>query len=72
MAQDVCDEADLVLALGTSLRIVPAGQLPLRAKKFVIVNLQNTPYDSEAELVIHAKVDEVMTGLMKLLRIPFT
>ena len=37
-SQDECEAADLVLTLGTSLRIEPAGSLPLRAKKFVIVN----------------------------------
>ncbi|GMI07645.1 hypothetical protein TrVE_jg13121 [Triparma verrucosa] len=69
LAEDKCDEADLVLALGTSLRIIPAGQLPLRAKKFVVVNLQNTPYDDKAELVIAAKVDEVMNDLCSRLNV---
>ena len=64
-AQDECDLADLVLCLGTSLRIEPAGSLPLRAKRFVIVNLQVTPYDSDAAMIIKAPVDEVMDGLME-------
>lgn len=65
-----CKEADLVLCLGTSLRIEPAGSLPTLAKKFVIVNLQETPYDSEAALLIRAPVDEVMQSLMENLGYP--
>ena len=66
-AQDECSAADLVLCLGTSLRIEPAGQLPLRAKSFVIVNLQQTPIDGEASIVIREKVDTVMADLMEQL-----
>lgn len=64
-AEEVCVSADLVIALGTSLRIEPAGQLPLRAKQFVIVNLQATPYDKEAALVIRARCDTVMKFLLE-------
>jgi mono-ADP-ribosyltransferase sirtuin 6 len=60
-----CDASDLVLCLGTSLRIEPAGSLPTRAKQFVIVNLQITPKDDESALIIRAPVDEVMDYLMK-------
>jgi mono-ADP-ribosyltransferase sirtuin 6 len=59
-----CKKADLVICLGTSLRINPVGSLPLLAKQFVIVNLQLTPFDEQAALVIRAKVDEVMAELM--------
>lgn len=64
------DEADLLLCLGTSLRIEPVGQLPLRAKRFVIVNLQVTPLDDAAAMVIRAKVDDIMVSLLESLRIP--
>ena len=65
-----CKEADLVLCLGTSLRIEPAGSLPTLAKKFVIVNLQETPYDNKAALLIRARVDDVMQSLMEHLGYP--
>ena len=68
-AQSMCESADLVIALGTSLRIVPAGTLPLKGKAFVIVNLQPTPYDSKARLVIRHSVDVVMKGLLNNLGI---
>lgn len=64
-AEKECDASDLVLCLGTSLRIEPAGSLPTRAKQFVIVNLQITPKDDESALIIRAPVDEVMGYLMK-------
>ncbi|KAJ8614462.1 hypothetical protein CTAYLR_000833 [Chrysophaeum taylorii] len=57
-------DADLALCLGTSLRITPAADLPLSAKRFVIVNLQETPHDRQAALVIRAKVDAVMSFLL--------
>jgi NAD+-dependent protein deacetylase sirtuin 6 len=62
-----CSNADLVLCLGTSLRIQPANQLPLRAKRFVIVNLQQTPIDEQAALIIRERVDIVMKGIEKWL-----
>lgn len=70
-ACEKCEDADLVIALGTSLRIEPAGSLPATAHKFVIVNLQETPKDKEANcaLIIRAKVDDVMTDLMSKLGI---
>ena len=57
--------ADLVLTLGTSLRIEPAGSLPQLAAKFCIVNLQKTPKDSAAALIVRAPVDVVMETIMR-------
>jgi len=61
-----CDrQADLCLCLGTSLQIFPCAGLPLITKKaggrVVIVNLQATRLDSHADLVIHDRVDIIMT-----------
>ena len=65
--------------MGTRLRIEPDGGLCMFAKEtgkrktqkklgFVIVNLQVTPYDDDAALIIRGKVDDVMDGLMWRLR----
>uniref|UniRef100_A0A8C6J994 protein acetyllysine N-acetyltransferase n=1 Tax=Melopsittacus undulatus TaxID=13146 RepID=A0A8C6J994_MELUD len=64
-----CRKADLSITLGTSLQIKPSGNLPLitkkRGGKLVIVNLQATKHDKQADLRIHAYVDDVMMKLMK-------
>jgi len=71
-AEHMATEADLVITLGTSMRVFPSCDLPLagRAKhgrrhKLVLVNLQKTPVDKKCALRIFAKVDEVMEGLCK-------
>jgi mono-ADP-ribosyltransferase sirtuin 6 len=69
-ATEECEKADLALCLGTSLRIEPAGSLPALAKKYVIVNLQETPKDQEAAMVIRGRVDDVMSNLMQQLGHP--
>jgi mono-ADP-ribosyltransferase sirtuin 6 len=66
-------KCDLSICLGSSLQIVPAATLPLKAKKnggrIVICNLQPTKYDKQADVVIHYRVDEIMTQLVKKLEI---
>jgi len=66
--------ADLTIVLGSSLRVEPAASLPFKAKmrrrygqkpKAVIVNIQKTPRDSNADLVIHAKCDQLMDLISK-------
>jgi len=57
--------SDLAIVLGTSMRVQPANMFPAFALenengKMVICNLQETPYDSQATLLIHAKVDDIM------------
>ncbi|PKA46333.1 NAD-dependent protein deacetylase SRT1 [Apostasia shenzhenica] len=75
-AEQHCKIADLVLCLGTSLQITPACNLPQKSLngggKIVIVNLQPTPKDKKAILVINAQVDKVIAGVMDYLnlRIP--
>ena len=67
------DMADLCLVLGSSLRVTPAAYVPRDVKrhggKLVIVNLQRTPYDQTADLVIHSFCDQVMIMLMSKLKL---
>ena len=57
-----------MLCLGSSLRVTPAANMPqntaLLGGQLVIVNLQKTPLDSYASLIIHAKIDEMFDVLM--------
>jgi len=85
--EDELPDADLVLSdansalaavnlvLGSTLQIVPAGVLPLAAKRYdpeaklVIVNLQPTKQDKKADLVIRDYVDNVMKMLFEELEL---
>ncbi|XP_021002130.2 NAD-dependent protein deacetylase Sirt6 [Parasteatoda tepidariorum] len=66
-------KADLSICLGTTLQIIPSGNLPVLTKKskgkLVIVNLQPTKHDKQADIIIHGYVDEVMKKLMEYLNI---
>ncbi|WAR00942.1 SIR6-like protein [Mya arenaria] len=63
-SRGTCRAADLSICLGTSLQIVPSGNLPLITKRsggrVVIVNLQPTKHDRKADLKICTYVDDVM------------
>lgn len=66
-SEEECEKADLVLCLGTSLRIFPANQMPLKAKKFAIVNLQQTPMDDTAAIIVRERTDTVLKDVMEQL-----
>jgi len=63
-------QCDVALCMGTSMRVMPACDLPVMGKKrnrhhkLVIVNLQKTPYDDECAVRIFSTVDKVMKLLM--------
>jgi len=67
--------ADLSIVMGSTLQIIPAGNMPLYAKKYqengkvVICNLQPTKHYSKADLNIHTYVDDIMTKLFHKLGI---
>jgi NAD-dependent deacetylase len=55
------EKSDLLLIIGTSLQVSPVNQLPKAAKgKVVVLNLDETPFDSDFDLVIHSKAGEVL------------
>jgi len=65
--------ADLSIVMGSTLQIIPAGNLPTYSKKYqeggklVICNLQPTKQDKKADLSVHTYVDDVMEMVMKKL-----
>ena len=66
-AEDASESSDLIIVLGSSLTVEPAASLVAMGKQLVIVNLQDTPYDDEADLRIFAETDRVMTDLVHAL-----
>lgn len=57
-------EADLVLAIGSSLQVYPAAGLPemaaMNGTDLVILNDEATPLDGLAELVVRGRAGEVL------------
>lgn len=60
-------DCDIFLAIGSSLVVRPAAQLPLLAKEsgatLVIVNREPTPLDASADLVVRADAGDTLTEL---------
>ena len=60
--------ADTLIVAGTSLSVEPAASfvLDFRGKHLVVINLDPTPADAQAELVIREDVADVFAVLMKM------
>ena len=58
-------DADLLMVAGTSLTVYPAAGLLryYRGNRLVLINRDETPYDSEADLVIHDRLGNVFSRL---------
>jgi NAD-dependent deacetylase len=63
-AYDLVAQADLLLAMGSSLQVYPAAGLPEAAMahgaRLVIINIEPTPLDDLATLVVHDRAGEVL------------
>ncbi|MBM4466791.1 MAG: NAD-dependent deacylase [Chloroflexi bacterium] len=63
------ERCDLMLVVGSSLEIAPASEIPFVAlrcgAKAIVVNLQPTPLDSQADVVIHQDVAEVLPRIIR-------
>ena len=58
-------EADLLIVAGTSLTVWPAAGMIryYRGSRLVLINRDETPFDHEADLVLHEKLGEVFREL---------
>jgi NAD-dependent deacetylase len=69
-----CRDADLFLAMGSSLVVHPAAGLPAIAResgaRLVIINREPTPLDHIADIVIHAGIGETITAIKKAMTGP--
>jgi len=63
-----CHFCDLFIVLGSSLVVYPAAQLPQIAKingaKMAIINIDSTPLDNIADVVIHDSVIKILPKLV--------
>lgn len=66
-AEHAIEEADLFLAVGSSLQVQPAASLPMAAKyqgaELIIVNREPTPLDGVADHVLRGSIGEVFAAL---------
>ena len=71
-AQRAAEQADVFLALGTSLGVYPAAALPeiavRRGARLVICNGQETPFDDSADAVSHEPLGEILPALVARVR----
>ena len=66
--------SDLSIVIGSTLQIIPAGNMPTLTKKkdsgkLVIINLQPTKHDKKADLIINYYADEVFEKLFRKLHL---
>ncbi|MGH9311749.1 MAG: SIR2 family NAD-dependent protein deacylase [Vicinamibacterales bacterium] len=66
-AMQAAEEADLLLAVGTSLQVYPiAGAVPAAraaGARVVIVNAEPTPFDAVADAVVRSRIGDVLPAV---------
>ena len=66
-AIDAARRADLLVAIGTTLAVMPAAGLADMAKHLAIVNAAPTQYDAQADVVLHEPIGEVLPEVARAL-----
>ncbi len=66
-AFDAAAEADLLVAIGTSLQVNPVAGLAGIADCLAIVNAEPTPFDDDAQIVVRTPISEVLDQVHDLL-----
>ncbi len=68
-ARDEVSAADLLIIIGSSLTIYPAATLPSMAlstgTKIIVINVEPTPIDNDADVVIHEKAGVVLPKILE-------
>jgi len=69
-ADDMINNCDLLIVLGSSLLVYPVAFYPRKAlslgAKIAIINIQETDVDSFAEVVIHEKIGDVFPFIVEI------
>jgi NAD-dependent deacetylase len=67
-AQEATRRCDLMIVIGSSLEVAPASDIPVLAKrtgaKLIIVNLEPTPADRLADVVIHDRAAVILPKIV--------
>ena len=70
-ASNISSQCDLMIVMGSSLSVMPAGQIPNLAfksgAKIVILNREETIYDAMANIVINDELKIICKELIKLI-----
>jgi len=71
-ADDMINNCDLLIVLGSSLLVYPVAFYPRKAlslgAKIVIINIQETDVDSYAEVVIHEKIGDIFPRIVNIVK----
>ncbi|HMS59284.1 MAG TPA: Sir2 family NAD-dependent protein deacetylase [Tepidiformaceae bacterium] len=71
-AMDAASRADVFLAIGTTLGVYPAANMPIAAlqegARLVILNAQPTPFDEYASIIVREPLGEVLPLIASALR----
>ncbi len=68
-AAEKVKESDLLLVVGSSLEIIPAGSLPAMAKKYIIINKGRTHFDRSAYKVWHETAGSALEEVFKEIKL---
>ena len=67
-AKEMVNDCDLFMVIGSSLKVTPAATLPRQALNrdvpLIIINLQPTPLDDYADVIIHEQAGRVLPSLL--------
>jgi len=70
-ADKMLENCDLLLVLGSSLLVYPVAFYPRKAlsngSKLVIINIQETGMDDQAEVVLHERIGEVLPKIIDII-----
>ena len=67
-ASKIVQESDLMIVMGSSLKVLPAGKLPNLAmqsgSKLIVLNREKTRYDQSADIVINDELQNICSKLI--------
>ena len=67
-ASKIVEESDLMIVMGSSLKVLPAGKIPNLAmqsgSKLIILNREKTRYDQSADIVINDELQNICSKLI--------